>query len=185
MKYGDLSARDARGLLKYGDLFEKHDPAQSWWEMNDLLLLLEDREIDRVLEIGTHKGGSARVWRDALRPSILVTVNWSDEADGDMGGMLYFVGRRSQDSSLVSEVSEYAPYDMVFIDGGHYLDEVREDFDNFSPLARPGGLVVLHDVQVRDNPDCEVWRVWDSLGGEKTLLWDGVGSPGLGVWVAG
>lgn len=35
--------------------------------------------------------------------------------------------------------------DFLFIDGNHDYDFVRADWDNYSPLVRPGGLVFFHD----------------------------------------
>lgn len=36
--------------------------------------------------------------------------------------------------------------DCLFIDGDHSLRGVMADFANFSPLVRPGGIIVFHDV---------------------------------------
>jgi cephalosporin hydroxylase len=36
--------------------------------------------------------------------------------------------------------------DLLFIDGDHSYEGVRADFAIYSPLVRPGGLIVLHDI---------------------------------------
>jgi predicted O-methyltransferase YrrM len=36
--------------------------------------------------------------------------------------------------------------DCLFIDGDHSLRGVMADFANFSPLVRPGGIIVFHDI---------------------------------------
>jgi len=36
--------------------------------------------------------------------------------------------------------------DCLFIDGDHSLRGVMADFANFSPLVRPGGMIVFHDI---------------------------------------
>jgi predicted O-methyltransferase YrrM len=41
------------------------------------------------------------------------------------------------------------PLDVLLIDGDHSYDGVRADFELYSPLVRPGGLIAFHDV----NPD--------------------------------
>jgi cephalosporin hydroxylase len=38
------------------------------------------------------------------------------------------------------------PLDLLFIDGDHSYEGVKSDFVNYSPLVRPGGLIVLHDI---------------------------------------
>lgn len=36
--------------------------------------------------------------------------------------------------------------DFLFIDGDHSYAGVKADYENYAPLVRPGGLIVLHDV---------------------------------------
>lgn len=36
--------------------------------------------------------------------------------------------------------------DFLFIDGGHDYKTVKADFENYSPLVKPGGLVAFHDM---------------------------------------
>lgn len=38
-----------------------------------------------------------------------------------------------------------APVDFVFIDGDHFYDMVRGDWEAWSPLVAPGGVIALHD----------------------------------------
>jgi predicted O-methyltransferase YrrM len=51
--------------------------------------------------------------------------------------------------------------DFLFIDGDHTYEGVKRDFEMYSPLVRPGGLVALHDVIAGDEP--EVVRYWQEL----------------------
>jgi hypothetical protein len=39
------------------------------------------------------------------------------------------------------------PLDFVFIDGDHSEATTRSDWDQFSPLVRPGGRVAFHDAR--------------------------------------
>jgi predicted O-methyltransferase YrrM len=36
--------------------------------------------------------------------------------------------------------------DVLFIDGDHHYESITSDLENFYPLLRSGGLIVLHDV---------------------------------------
>ncbi|MFN7590121.1 MAG: class I SAM-dependent methyltransferase [Planctomycetota bacterium] len=38
------------------------------------------------------------------------------------------------------------PIDLLFLDGDHSYDAVRQDFEDWAPRIRPGGYLVLHDV---------------------------------------
>jgi hypothetical protein len=52
--------------------------------------------------------------------------------------------------------------DLLHIDGLHTYDAVKRDFELWLPKVRPGGIVLLHDINVR-HADFEVWKFWDVL----------------------
>ncbi len=70
--------------------------------------------------------------------------------------------------------------DVLHIDGLHTEMAVRHDIDSWLPKLRPGGILLLHDVDVRGK-EFGVWKVWAELQvrGRSTTFHDG---PGLGVW---
>lgn len=163
--------------LEYGDLIGRHNPSQSHWELNELLLELELIDVRRVLEIGMHQGGSARVWREALDPDLLIGVNERDELVGDRDRLTTIFGR-SQTADVHSRVVTLLagqPLDYLFIDGGHLYDEVARDYELYGPLVRPGGLIAFHDARLTGNPTCDVHRFWDNVrvGHRTKLIWDG------------
>jgi predicted O-methyltransferase YrrM len=53
------------------------------------------------------------------------------------------------------------PIDLLFVDGDHSYDAVKQDFLDWAPKVRPGGFLALHDVvhQEHDGPR----RVVDEL----------------------
>jgi hypothetical protein len=70
--------------------------------------------------------------------------------------------------------------DVLHIDGLHTETAVRHDVDSWLPKLRPGGILLLHDVEVRTK-EFGVWKVWEELQarGRSWTFHDG---PGLGVW---
>ena len=46
--------------------------------------------------------------------------------------------------------------DVLFIDGDHRYQGVKEDFHRFSPLVREGGLIMFHDI-VQEKPGTDAW----------------------------
>ena len=55
--------------------------------------------------------------------------------------------------------------DLLHIDGLHTYAAVREDFDNWYPKLKPGGIVLFHDVEAR-LADYGVWKFWNELEAE-------------------
>lgn len=70
--------------------------------------------------------------------------------------------------------------DLLHVDGLHTESAVRHDLDSWMPRVRPGGIILLHDVDVRSR-DFGVWKVWEALR-ERGRSWTFHDGPGLGVW---
>src|SRR5258708_19716455 len=51
--------------------------------------------------------------------------------------------------------------DLLHIDGLHTYAAVAHDFRGWFPKLRPGGVLLLHDVEVLN--EFEVWRLWTEL----------------------
>jgi len=67
----------------------------------------------------------------------------------------------STSKRTLERASAFAPYDLVFIDGNHTYDYVKQDFANFSKLLAKGGVLALHDIAASDWPD--VPRFWEEV----------------------
>ncbi len=52
--------------------------------------------------------------------------------------------------------------DLLHIDGLHTYEAVKEDFTNWYPKVRPGGIILFHDVMARIK-DFGAWRFFDEL----------------------
>ena len=59
------------------------------------------------------------------------------------------------------------PLDFLFIDGDHAFKGVKSDFQLYSELVRPGGLIAFHDIipgaparagNDSANPGGDVWK---------------------------
>jgi hypothetical protein len=94
----------------------------------------------------------------------------------------------SHDPSMVADLEKMLdgePVDLLFIDGDHTYEGVKADYELYSPLVRPGGLVAFHDVCGHPTmPFIEVDRFWATLPGEKEEftsitcpgdMWGGIG----------
>jgi hypothetical protein len=70
--------------------------------------------------------------------------------------------------------------DLLHLDGLHTEAAVRHDVGSWLPKLRPGGLLLLHDVRVR-NKGFGVWKIWEELQ-QQSRSWTFEDGPGLGVW---
>ncbi|HZE13885.1 MAG TPA: class I SAM-dependent methyltransferase [Chthoniobacterales bacterium] len=70
--------------------------------------------------------------------------------------------------------------DLLHLDGLHTEAAVRHDLQAWLPKLRPGGILLLHDVDVRGK-DFGAWKVWEELQ-SQSHSWTFHDGPGLGVW---
>ena len=45
------------------------------------------------------------------------------------------------------------PIDLLFIDGNHDYPAVLQDYEQWTPLIKPGGVIAFHDVVFESDPD--------------------------------
>jgi predicted O-methyltransferase YrrM len=141
---------------------------ESWQIESEIAALLRTLETDRpraVLEIGTARGGTLfLLTRAAGLDALLVSV---DLRHGQFGGgyewwrgRLYrsFARDRQRIELVVGDSHEPrtqerirrllggGALDFLLIDGDHTYEGVKQDFADYSPLVRPGGLIAFHDI---------------------------------------
>lgn len=158
---------------------------------NDIYLLLKMLKkkgaIKRVLEIGTWKGYSAKLWVEAFNPEKLATV----EIDSMKRDAIilpepqyeYYWGCNSHEESVKNKIYETfdGEIDFLFIDGDHTYGGVRKDWEFYSPLVRSGGVIVLHD-NLYSAPNVEVDKLWNEIKGDYDWVEiKSKGSTGMGV----
>lgn len=140
-------------------------PMQIHSEISALLEILKTRKPERVLEIGTARGGTFfLLTRVASADAQLITV---DLPNGPFGADSYpwrtdlvrSLGRERQEIHVlradsqrmetldrVKELLCDKTLDLLFIDGDHRYEGVQTDFASYAPLVRTGGLIALHDI---------------------------------------
>lgn len=50
----------------------------------------------------------------------------------------------------LKEILKGKTIDFLFIDGDHSYEGVKADFENYSPLVTPGGMIAFHDILPND-----------------------------------
>ncbi len=151
-------------------------------ELNRLIELVKEIKPKRILEIGSLHGGTLWYWMNAVKGAEIVSVDsgvqsfdsrFSDienarlnlwpEWERDTGCKITQVRADSTSPETVKAVKEQAPFDFIFIDGGHDYQTAMADWQNYWPMLRVGGLLAFHDIAYPDgNPYAyavgTVWR---------------------------
>ena len=107
------------------------------------------------LEIGIHDGGCLQ----KIRIENIVGVD-----PGGAAGRVFCTRFHPLPSDIYFELHGNLKYDVIFIDGLHTGDQVAKDIDNALKCLKPGGAIVLHDINPataeRERPDTngDCWR---------------------------
>ena len=157
-----------RHFTRFADLPQSPTPPfQSLTEFGALWEYVEHVIDPRfVVEIGSLYGGTLWYWLqlsdaavasvdlvppEPIRTDVLAAralwPSWSPR--------LSIIEGDSHDPQTSAAVTRQRNIDLLFIDGDHTYGGVRADFDLWSPLVRPGGLIAFHDTVVngtRDEP---------------------------------
>lgn len=75
-------------------------------------------------------------------------------------------------------------YGYIYLDGDHSYEGAKKDFDLFWPELAKGGLMVFHDVVVKNWGDLKnfgVWRFWRELKKESKIIFPFPKESGLGI----
>ena len=142
-----------------------------------------------IVEIGTYRGGSARLWNALFSPSVIITIDASKMADlDDVPGVHYLHGQPSQNEETLDNVRRILDgreIDFLFIDGGHLYPEVKADFEMYYPLVRGGGVIMFHDVYYDIPGRVEVVKYIPELmtAHEVKMSKPGHGVSGVGIIV--
>jgi predicted O-methyltransferase YrrM len=96
---------------------------------------------------------------------------------------LYVIPQSSFDKNTLEQVTSITPsLDFLFIDGNHMYEAIRHDFETYSTLVRPGGIIAFHDIA--SNEEGGGNKFWNEIKHNfthKEILKSDKGLMGIGV----
>lgn len=173
--------------------------AQDYPEAEKLFATLP--RFERYLEIGCRHGWTFGIVAELIEPSVMVGVDmpgvfpWGDEGSQavfetiikrarDNGTDAHAIFGDSREPDNILRASEFAPFDVLFIDGDHRYEGVKADWLNYSPLVKQGGCVIFHDIYPPKKPkekQIEVDILWRELKTQFESWEIHEGGSGLGL----
>jgi hypothetical protein len=163
----DPNRRDARFLVNF--LFTRFlgfiKPSQVRQEIESFATLVQDLKPKTVLEIGTNNGGTLFLFTRLADPeAVVISV---DLPGGLYGGgypdwktrvyksfpqpnqSIHLIRADSHTQETLERVKSILgerKIDLLFIDADHTYEGVKRDFELYSPLVGPGGIIAFHDI---------------------------------------
>lgn len=164
--------------------------------------LIESLRPEIFVELGTHSGNSYFSFCQAvdelkINAKCYAIDTWEGDSQAGFYGKEVYDRVKKINSRYFSSISnllkmkfdEAIPYfsdrsiDLLHIDGLHTYDAVKHDFETWLPKMSENGVIVLHDVNVRER-EFGVWKFYEEVRTHYPSF-EFIHSHGLGVLCVG
>jgi hypothetical protein len=155
-------------IFKKGNEYKIQQKKPEW--MAVLNELNKRDRCENILEIGCYDGGCSvtlsyftkNLWSvDVHNPCLFDTRLFDVRCN-----FKYVIGDSQREDTISKLKVDIKELDLLFIDGDHSEKGSRNDYNNYSPLVKDGGLIVFHDIA--DSPNhhmlqCYVANTWNAV----------------------
>jgi cephalosporin hydroxylase len=150
---------------------------QIGWEIESAIKLIANARPRILCEIGTFDGGTSLLFSKFLTTVEVMLCIDLYVKNKDMikllappSRRLKFIDMPSYSCRAINKVEEFLKgqmIDVLFIDGDHRYEGVKQDFLCYRPFVRDGGLILFHDI-IEDKGSGRAWvggvpRLWREL----------------------
>lgn len=130
----------------------KYKPQQRFSEIKPFLeFLIKKNQLGHALEIGSADGGLTYILSEIFEMVVAIDINHTAIYSKDNIVRMY-----PSDGCI----SYYQPYDLIFIDGDHSYEGVKNDYYIYNPLLSDNGVLAFHDIkntEVQQRDNCKVY----------------------------
>jgi len=157
--------------------------SQRQYELDELIKIYKAIKPYNVLEIGSQEGGTLYHWLINAEPGATVVAvdmfqNMTKDQQASLKTMwltwaqpetkFYFYDNDSHSSMAYHYIHSMFPngLDFLFIDGDHTYEGARQDFANYAPMVRPGGVIAFHDLMTPKSGlqnHIQVGKLWQEI----------------------
>ncbi len=133
---------------------------------------LKGYKIKKILEIGVWNGGSTIFWANMIGDDGKIFAVDIENHPKYYSGTAYqkqiieMLGDSHNPEFKKWVCEQVGEVDMLFIDGDHTKEGVKDDYDSFHHLVRPGGIIGFHDIidsEYHRSKGCFVALFWEEI----------------------
>ena len=136
--------------------------------------ILESGEsIKNYLEIGSAAGGTVVLFNHYFHPENIVLVDDKKHPKAHVRPYILrgiphreIIGHSQAQGTIDAILKMETVFDMILLDGSHTYPGVRADADNYIPMLREKGFLILHDSAM---PEWGIVQVVKELKADKRL----------------
>ena len=135
-------------------------------ELAELIFFLKKHnKINNYLEIGFSHGICNTIFNKFFKFKLNVSIDkFGPHINGDvlLANMrfknLILLCGSSHEPKIIDKVRKFGKYDLIFIDASHEYNDVKEDFKNFSNMINKGGVIIFHDINLKNSGSKKYWQ---------------------------
>lgn len=189
--------------LKLQNLLENNKQlriAQNRSEFIQFASWIQNKKIYNLLEIGTDYGGNFHFLSNLENCGIKISIDLPHSRFGNKDynieqrnnilnkcpGQIHLINGNSHDLSIYNKTKQILnnnKLDLLFIDGDHTYDGVKQDYEMYKRFVKDGGFIIFHDIVNSNNhqfQNVDVSSFWKNLTGKKiefisNEFWGGIG----------
>jgi len=111
--------------------------------------ILQWKQVDSMLEIGIHKGGSLKFWRSFYSKNTRIygiDINPDCLHIPDTGATEIRIGSQVDVTFIENIKHEWGPFDLIIDDGSHKDEHMSKSLELMFSSLKPGGVYIVEDM---------------------------------------